>query len=109
VERYRARFGITRPVDNTAEAAYATVHLFAKALEISGTADPEHMRVAALGQHHDAPQGRMTIDPDNSHTYVRPRIGVTTGRGGFKIVEEAPEPIKPDPYLVYYKAPTVGR
>lgn len=105
VERYRARYGCTRPADGPAEAAYATVHLFAKALADAGTADPERVRAAVLGQQYLAPEGLMTVDPDNSHTYIRPRIGITTGTADFRIVEEAPEPVKPDPYLVYYEAP----
>lgn len=106
--RYRARFGAERPADAPAEAAYASVHLFAKALADAGTTDPERIRAAVLGHHYLAPQGLITVDPDNSHTYVRPRIGVTTGRGGFRIVEEAPEPVKPDPYLIYFDAPASG-
>ncbi|HWJ73720.1 MAG TPA: transporter substrate-binding domain-containing protein [Kaistia sp.] len=105
VERYRARYGSARPADGPAEAAYSTVHLFAKALADAGTTDPERVRAAVLGQHYLAPEGLITVDPDNSHTYIRPRIAVTTGRADFRIVEEAPEPVKPDPYLVYYEAP----
>lgn len=101
-ERFRAKFGADRPISMYAEAAYCQVHLFAQALEACGTTNPQVLAREALGAEFQAPQGVVTIDPDNNHAYVTPRIGIATADGTFRIVHEEAEPVKPDPYLVSY-------
>jgi branched-chain amino acid transport system substrate-binding protein len=101
-KRFRARFGVSSPISMYAEAAYYQVHLFAAALAECQTLNPQKLRAAALGLHYEAPQGRVTIDPDNNHTYVTPRIGRVGPDGRFTIALESAGPIKPDPYLVDY-------
>ncbi|MBS7538835.1 transporter substrate-binding domain-containing protein [Ancylobacter lacus] len=100
VAAYRARFGRDAPVTMYAEAAYFQIHLFADALARAGSLDTQRLVEAALGTEFDAPQGRIRIDPDNNHTFLRPRIGMVNEHGDFDIVWEARAPLKPDPYLV---------
>jgi branched-chain amino acid transport system substrate-binding protein len=102
VANYHQRFGAKRPADTCAEAAYFTVLLFARALERAGTLDPERLRTEVLGLEISAPQGVVMVDPDNSHTYLWPRIGVTEAGRKFRIVAEFKKAMKPDPYLVNY-------
>jgi branched-chain amino acid transport system substrate-binding protein len=52
------------------------VHVFAKALAEVNTMNPDVLRPAVLGSEFDAPQGRITIDPDST-TAATP----TCGRG----------------------------
>lgn len=102
VSRYFRRFGSARPVDACAEAAYFTVLLFARALERVGTLEPEDLRREVLGLEVAAPQGQVTIDPDNGHAYLWPRIAVTSEGRKLSIVSEPSAAMKPDPYLVNY-------
>ncbi len=101
-ERFHSKFGDDCPISMYAEAAYCQVHLFAQALEACGTTNPQVLAREALGAEFHAPQGVVTIDPDNNHTYVTPRIGIASTDCTFRIVHEEAEPIKPDPYLVSY-------
>jgi branched-chain amino acid transport system substrate-binding protein len=102
VANFNQRFGVKRPADVCAEAAYFTVLLFARALERAGTLDPERLRMEVLGLEISAPQGVVMIDPDNSHTYLWPRIGMTETGRKLKVVAEFKQAMKPDPYLVNY-------
>ncbi|MCB9947944.1 MAG: transporter substrate-binding domain-containing protein [Rhodospirillaceae bacterium] len=102
VARFRRRFGPDAPVSQYAEAAYYQVYLFARALEAAGTLNPQKLCAEALGMEAAAPQGLVTIDPDNNHTYVTPRIGRVEADGTFMIVSEAAAPLKPDPYLIHH-------
>ena len=50
------------------------------------------------------PKGGVRIDSDNRHCFLTPRIGVSRRGGGFDIIFEAAQPVKPDPYLVWDEA-----
>ncbi|QJP14721.1 transporter substrate-binding domain-containing protein [Starkeya sp. ORNL1] len=100
VEAYRAHFGRDAPVTMYAEAAYFQIHVFADALRRAKSLDTQRLAEAALGTEYDAPQGRIRIDPDNNHTFLRPRIGMVNEHGDFDVVWEAKAAVKPDPYLV---------
>lgn len=99
-EAFAARFGDGEQCSFYSESAYNQVHLFAAALERAGTDDPEKVVAAAGGVEFEAPQGWITIDADNNHTWLHSRIGVLDENGQFDIVWEAGEPVKPDPYLI---------
>jgi branched-chain amino acid transport system substrate-binding protein len=102
VSNYHQRFGAKRPADVCAEAAYFTVLLFARALERAGTLDSERLRTEVLGLEIVAPQGVVMVDPDNSHTYLWPRIGMTEAGRKLGVVAEFKQAMKPDPYLMNY-------
>jgi branched-chain amino acid transport system substrate-binding protein len=99
---FLARFGPGSLSSFYSESAYNQVYLFAAALERAGADDPEKIVAAAGSIAFDAPQGRITIDADNNHTWLHSRIGVLDQNGQFDIVWEAGEPVKPDPYLISY-------
>ena len=103
VTAFQGRFGGSAVANMSAEAAYFQVHLFAQALETAGRTDPDSLGPALLGLQYDAPHGRVTIDPDNNHTFLWPRIGRVNAEGLFDIVEDAQAPVRPDPYLVSYR------
>lgn len=100
VAAYRQNFGADAPVSMYAEASYTQIHVFARALEGARSLDAERLAAAAAGLEFDAPQGRVTVEADNNHTTLRPRIGVADSRGEFRIAWEARTPVRPDPYLV---------
>lgn len=101
---YKKKFGSTVDVTSCCEAAYCQVHMFARALEITGEIDTVALRDVLLGMSFDAPQGQIKIDPDNNHTYLQSRIAKVDARGEFVIQSQVRRAIKPDPYLV---SPTI--
>src|SRR4029079_4605106 len=106
-DSFKSEFGADRPISMWSAGAYAQVHLFALALARAGTLDTQRLVEAALGLSFDAPEGQIQIDPDNSHTWLTPRIGRVRSDGGFDVVWEAKAAVKPDPYLAV--SPLGGR
>ena len=74
--------------------------IFAKALTEANTMDPDILRPFVLGSEFDAPQGRIAIDRESSHTNLWSRLGRANDRGQFDLIKESPQAVKPDPYLV---------
>lgn len=100
LEKFRARFG-SEVVPNAGwEAAYFQVHMFAQAMQLSGSDAIDALMPNLLGMEFDAPQGRVRIDPSNHHTCLFPRIGIANEDGQFTIVREATRAVHPDPYLI---------
>lgn len=95
---WRKRYG-DRPTSMWSEAAYSQVHLFARALERSGSLDTRKLVNAVRSVRFESPEGPLSIDAENNHTFLTPRIGVCRSDGQFDIVWEGKEPIKADPYL----------
>ncbi len=101
IASYQARFGAQTTTCADAEASYISVLLLANAIQRAGTTGIDAIRHAALGSGIDAPQGRVTIDADNAHCYLTPRLARALDDRQFEIFALAPEPVKPDPYLVW--------
>ena len=80
-EAFRSRFGEAEHTSVYSESAYNQVYLFAAALKRAGTLNPEQLTAAARGIELEAPQGTITIDPDNNHTWLNPRIGMLDEAG----------------------------
>jgi ABC-type branched-subunit amino acid transport system substrate-binding protein len=99
VRRYKRRFGNDQSTNMCVEAAYFQVHLFARALELANSLDPEILRPMVLGATFNAPQGRVSIDADCSHANLWSRIGRVNGRGHFDVVQESTCLVPPDPFL----------
>ncbi|WP_026434016.1 transporter substrate-binding domain-containing protein [Paracidovorax oryzae] len=95
---WNQRFG-DRPTSTWSEMAYNQVHLFARALQRSGTLDTKRLVQNAHAVTFDSPEGLLSIDADNNHCALTPRIGRCRSDGRFDVVWEGREPIKADPYL----------
>lgn len=100
VTKFKGRYGDGEPTNMCAEAAYFQMHVFAKALTMTNTMDIDILRPMVLGSEFNAPQGRITIDHESSHTKLWCRIGRANRRGQFEIVKEPAIAANPDPYLV---------
>ena len=100
-QAWNARFGAFGRASADAEATYVAVHLLARAAARAGSDDFEAVREAARGLSFAAPQGAVTIDPENLHCWMRPRIGRSRDDGTFEIVLESPTAVRPDPYLTW--------
>ncbi|MDR2326175.1 MAG: transporter substrate-binding domain-containing protein [Acidovorax sp.] len=98
VALWKERFG-DRPTSTWSEMAYTQVHLFAQALKIAGSMDRRKLVEAAAQIEFDSPEGVITIDPDNNHCSLTPRIGMCRADGTFELLWQTDEPVKPDPYL----------
>jgi branched-chain amino acid transport system substrate-binding protein len=100
VTRFKRRFGDDQHTNLCVEAAYFQIHLLAQALAETNSMDPDILRPAVLGREIDAPQGRIWVDAQSSHTSLWTRIGRANALGGFDIMRESVMAIEPDPYLV---------
>lgn len=95
---WRERFG-DRPTSTWSEMAYTQVHLFARALQRTGSLDRRKLVEAVRAVKFESPEGPITVDAENNHCVLTPRIGVCRSDGQFDVVWESSEPVKPDPYL----------
>jgi branched-chain amino acid transport system substrate-binding protein len=100
VAKVRQRYGADAVTNMCWEAAYFQTYMLAGALNTVGTDNIQQLLPAILGMEFNAPQGPVKIDAANHHTYLTPRIGRVTTHGQFDILQAAPRPVKPDPYLV---------
>lgn len=99
--RWAARFGQMGAACADAEATYVAVHLLMRAIRRAGAPEFTAVREAVRGLRFEAPQGLITVDPDNLHCSMQPRIGRSKADGTFEILFEEKVPIRPDPYLVW--------
>jgi ABC-type branched-subunit amino acid transport system substrate-binding protein len=101
IKLWRQRFG-DKPTSTWSEMAYTQVHLFARALQRTGSLDRRKLVEAVRAVSFDSPEGPITVDADNNHCSLTPRIGVCRSDGQFEVVWESSEPVKPDPYLLSF-------
>jgi urea transport system substrate-binding protein len=102
VAAYRRSFPDGGPTSADAESSYLAVHLLARAVRRARDDRLAAVRESLAHVSMEAPQGEVHIDRDNRHCYLTPRIGISNAAGGFDIIYEAPQPLKPDPYLVWH-------
>lgn len=104
IRRYKSRFGHDRVTSADAEASYTAALMLAMAIRRAGTTEIEQVKQALYHCELQAPQGMVSIDPDNHHCYLTPRLGRSAANGRFAIFATAKAPVKPDPYLVWFDA-----
>ncbi|SON55641.1 Aliphatic amidase expression-regulating protein [Hartmannibacter diazotrophicus] len=109
VSAYDAGFPEGPAASAEAEAAFVAVKLLAQSLHDAGTTDLQQVKRAVSRQMIDAPQGRVSIDPETLHAFLTPRIGRSRKDGQFDIVAESNAPVRPDPYLIRSSAPLEAR
>lgn len=98
VNNYKARFGQDRVTDDPIEANYFGVYLWAHAVEKAGTPDVDKVRKAIRGLKFKAPEGEVTIDPTNNHTWKIVQVGKVRPDGQFDILWSSGEPVEPNPF-----------
>ncbi len=104
VKRFKAEYGEDRVTNDPMEAAYIMVYLWKQAVEKAGTADDlEKVRMAAIGQSFDAPEGKVTMKA-NHHITKTVRIGKVRDDGLFDIVWSTDGPLEPEPWNQYVAA-----
>jgi urea transport system substrate-binding protein len=101
VEAFKAEYGEDRVTNDPMEAAYIMVYLWKQAVESAGTADDlEAVRMAAVGQEFEAPEGLVKMYP-NHHISKTVRIGEVRDDGLFDIVSATDGPVPPVPWNQY--------
>jgi len=98
VRSFKDRYGARRVTSDAIEAAYFQVHLWAQSVRKAGSTAPDAIRAAAAGQELAAPQGLVSIDPENRHTWKRARIGEIQADGQFKVLDTSADRIAPQPW-----------
>jgi urea transport system substrate-binding protein len=101
VQRFKDKYGPNRMTDDPIEAGYFGVFLWAQAVEDAATDEVSAVRRKLPNQSFPAPQGIVSIDADNGHTWKTVRIGKILKDGQFEIVWTSGRPLRPIPYPVY--------
>ncbi|HET6382705.1 MAG TPA: urea ABC transporter substrate-binding protein [Armatimonadota bacterium] len=102
VADYKAKYGKDKVTDDPIEAGYFGVYLWKLGVEKAKSVDVDKFVAAAGGISFDAPEGKVTIDGENHHTYKTVRIGKIRADGLIDTIWKSPAPVKPDPYLKQY-------
>jgi urea transport system substrate-binding protein len=102
VAAYKAAYGPDQVTDDPIEAGYFGVYLWKEAVEKAGSTDVDAVLKAANGISFNAPEGLVTIDGANHHTWKTPMIGQFRPDGLINVVWKASKPVEPDPYLLKY-------
>ncbi|MFM7572895.1 MAG: urea ABC transporter substrate-binding protein [Snowella sp.] len=98
VKAFKAKYGENRVTNDPAEAAYIAVYLWKQAVEKAGVADDlDKVRLAAIGQELDAPNGPVKMYP-NHHISKTVRIGEVNKDALFDIVWATEGPVVPIPW-----------
>jgi urea transport system substrate-binding protein len=100
VDAFRTRYGADRVVSDPMEAAYCGVALWARAVEEAGTADVHAVRLVLRQQSMNAPEGVVSIDPENQHAWKTVRIGRVEPDGQFAVVWDSRRPVPPIPFPI---------
>jgi urea transport system substrate-binding protein len=102
VERYRKFVNDPKAVTHHAlECSYFQVYLWKQAVEKAGKATPEAIVANIGGQSFAAPGGQVTVEAQNLHTALTPRIAQWQADGQGKIVNAYDHPVFPLPYVAY--------
>jgi branched-chain amino acid transport system substrate-binding protein len=102
VSLFRKRYGDDQLTNMCLEAAYFQVHVFAKALEQVNSLETDLLRSAVLGSEFDAPQGRISINPNCGHADLWTRIGRSNRFGQFDVLYQSKSRVSADPYMIGY-------
>jgi urea transport system substrate-binding protein len=101
VARFKQKYGQDRVTDDPIEAAYFGVYLWAQAVKDAGTDEVGAVRKAVANQTFAAPEGLVSIDSENQHTWKMVSVGRIKSDGQFEIVWTSARPVRPVPFPIY--------
>ncbi|MCB0225088.1 MAG: transporter substrate-binding protein, partial [Anaerolineae bacterium] len=80
------------------------VYLWKEMAEAAASTDVDAVKAAALENEitFDAPEGLVTVDGENHHTFKIVRIGEIREDGLIDTIWESDGAVKPDPFLTSY-------
>lgn len=100
VRAFRAAYGADRVTNDVVCAAYNSVHFWAQAAREAQSVDVKEVRDSIRKQSRDGPEGVISIDPQNNHTWRPVFIGRARSDGQFEIVWSSQKTIRPAPYPI---------
>lgn len=86
-ERFEAKFGSAKPINAIGEATYDAVWLYAKAIELADSVDPEKVIPAMSQVEFEAPQGHVNLLAANNHMRCNSIMARVTKDRTFEIIE----------------------
>ena len=98
VQRFKAKYGADRVINDPMEAGYFGVRLWARAVEEIETDAVREVSAAFKNQLTKAPEGPVFINARTRHTWKTVRIGRIRTDGQFDIVWSSQRPVRPVPY-----------
>jgi len=98
VKNIRRKYGDYRVTGAAMDAAYASVYLWAQAVQAAGTDEVARIRERLAGQTFEAPGGKIRVDPGNHHCYKPFYLGRITESGTVDLVKSITDPIRPEPF-----------
>ena len=98
IRRFQKRYGSDRTINDTIAASYNSVFLWAQAVREAETTDVKDVIHAMSHQSLDAPEGIVSIDAENHHTWRPTYIGRARSDAQFDIVWTSETSIRPEPY-----------
>lgn len=101
VQNYKNKFGSQNVVNDIMEAEYVGVYLWSFAVRKVGTINHELIKKTIKEESWNAPEGVISIDRKNNHSWKIVRIGKVGNDKQFIIVWNSEEPIEPIPFPVY--------
>lgn len=104
IEKFTKEYGASKVTSDPMEAAYFGVHVWANAVRHAGTTDPDAVKAALKNLSYNAPEGVVTIDPENQHTWKQVRIGKIQSDGQFNIIWDSQKAVRPMPYPIMYQS-----
>lgn len=95
---FRKKYGAHRPVNESMEAAYYGVHLWAAAVEKAGSTETSLVRQALTRQEFVLGGVRLSVDPSTQHTWKVLQIGKIRSDNSIEVAHTAEAPLPPIPF-----------
>lgn len=102
IQKFRAMYGEDRVVSDPMEAGYFGVFLWADAVFEAQSVEPSKVLKVIKNKSRPSPEGIVSIDNLNAHTWKFVRIGKIRSDGQFDIVWSLDWAVEPVPYLLFY-------
>ncbi len=100
VQAWQRRYGFDKVTCDPGEAAYVGVKLWAQAVAAAGTAELDVVRLTLQRQTLNAPSGVLAVDSTTGHLWKSARVAEASPQGGFNIVFDLGEPLRPTPFPI---------
>ncbi len=101
IAAFRKRYGADRVTSDPIEAAWFGVHLWARAVQVAGSAEPAAVRKVIGGEGMLAPEGLVYIDGATRHAWKYARVGRVRADGQFDVVWSSSKPVRPIPFPIF--------
>ncbi|MDD1015889.1 transporter substrate-binding domain-containing protein [Pseudomonas rubra] len=102
VQACRAFFPEDVSITAWSETAYWQTLLLGQAMHRGDSDRSEAVLRHLYGASLDAPQGKVWIEQQNNHSHLTSCIAEIDSAGVFQVKWQAPQPIRPDPYVVVH-------